>query len=247
MRPPPLQTDRHALFLDFDGTLVAFADTPDDITISHDLREMLHQLQMAMDGAFAFVTGRAAANLAGHLHMPFVIAGSHGAEIRERDGTTHNLASPIEKERVDAISRFVQQHPPLVMEKKAGGLTVHYRRDPSLKSATKAVLEAHFSALPQMEIMAGAMMFEVREKNLHKGSAIEALMKRPEYRDRVPIFLGDDVTDEDGFRAVNAAGGVSVKIGAGATGATHRLPDIGAVHAWLSHAVASRTLKESTV
>ncbi|MEM9733420.1 MAG: trehalose-phosphatase [Pseudomonadota bacterium] len=237
MRPPPLKADRHALFLDFDGTLVDFAQTPDGISVGSELKHLLVKLEGAFDGALAFVTGRAAHNLAGHLGVSFLIAGSHGAELSEKDGTRHSLAHSNVAAELEQARAFQKANPAIVMEEKAGGLTLHFRRQPELKEKTLDFLQALFAGHDQIEIIAGALMWEVREKGLDKGSAIKTLLTRPIFQNRIPVFIGDDVTDEDGFRAVNAVNGVSVKVGPGETSARMRLPDIASVHTWLTAAI----------
>jgi trehalose 6-phosphate phosphatase len=79
----------------------------------------------------------------------------------------------------------------------------------------------------------GKMMLEVRPENRDKGTAIRDFMAEAPFAGRLPVFLGDDRTDEHGFAAVEALGGWSIKVGPGATRAHFRLANIAAVRRWL--------------
>src|SRR5437764_2124711 len=93
--PPPVQAiDRAALFLDFDGTLVALAERPDAIRVPSTLSPLLERLAAALDGRLAILTGRAIADLDSHLGAAAVaVAGSHGVE-RRVPGAAARLAQP---------------------------------------------------------------------------------------------------------------------------------------------------------
>ena len=78
------------------------------------------------------------------------------------------------------------------------------------------------------------MVLEVKPGNADKGTAIAAFMQEPPFAGRRPVFVGDDVTDEDGFTKVNALGGLTIRVGyGGESAAANRLADENAVHAWL--------------
>jgi trehalose 6-phosphate phosphatase len=125
-------------------------------------------------------------------------------------------------------------------------LAVHYRSRPELEpDVHRFVAELQRELPPDVEILLGNRVFEIKPGVMDKGSAIDAFMEEAPFVGRTPVFVGDDVTDEAGFRAVNAAGGVSVKVGAAATIAEWRLADVDAVLAWLERAVAARTSPRS--
>jgi trehalose 6-phosphate phosphatase len=83
------------------------------------------------------------------------------------------------------------------------------------------------------------MVFELRPAGKDKGTAIAEVLDEAPFRGRMPVFLGDDLTDEYGFSVVNGRGGVSIKVGDGPTEATARLPDVDAVRDWLARLAAA--------
>ncbi|MFD0915818.1 trehalose-phosphatase [Pseudahrensia aquimaris] len=238
LEPPPLEPGRHALFLDFDGTLIAFAETPDGIEVSDDLHMLIDGISERFAGAMAFVTGRGIANLRSHIgERRIAMAGAHGAEW-SIDGQAHEtLKGEGFDDQLTAVAAFAALHDALVMEVKSGGLTLHYRRKPELEADVFAIVEQAFAGRDDFHIMPGHMMVEARRAQADKGKAIERFMKSAPFRGRVPVFLGDDVTDEFGFAPVNALGGISVRVGPGETQARYRLPDIAAVHDYLGAAL----------
>ena len=132
------------------------------------------------------------------------------------------------------ISRFASRHAGLVVEDKGRSVALHYRLAPQLQAeAQAAVHEAAQAAGSAVEVMDGKMVFEVKPAGCDKGKAIAAFMHEAPFAGRVPVFLGDDVTDELGFRVVNKLGGHSIKIGAGSSAAHWRLADPAEARAWL--------------
>ena len=88
-------------------------------------------------------------------------------------------------------------------------------------------------------MMAGHAIFEILQRGITKARALRRFMRRPPFAGRIPVFVGDDVTDEDGLRAAAAEGGFGVKIGPDDTNAAYRLPDTRAVHEWISRLTAA--------
>ena len=241
-RQPPWPAHA-ALFLDFDGTLLEFAEDPWRVAPSPRLRALLPELMPSCDGAVALISGRPINDI-DQLLAPhrFPAAGIHGLERRDAAGTLRR--EPAQTEALAGVRRllaaFVERHPGLLLEDKERTLALHFRRRPELEEDVRRIIGALQPALPpELEVMPGHRVFEVKPRATSKGLAIHAFMKEPPFRGRTPVFVGDDVTDEAGFLAVNALGGVSVKVSAGDTAASWRLQDVTAVLDWLERCVTA--------
>jgi trehalose 6-phosphate phosphatase len=237
MTLPDLSDPDHiALFLDFDGTLVAIADRPDDVTLDHETRQALAQLDRLLSGALAIITGRdiaAVDRFLAPLHLP--IAGVHGLMRRDARGRLHapavdsGLAAAIER----AVAPLIARHPELLLERKYGAAALHYRAKPELESLCVAVMENAVAGLLGVELKRGKMVIEAKANAGDKGAAIADYLGEPPFLGRRAVFAGDDVTDEDAFMLVNARDGISIKVGPGATQATYGAAGTGEFLAWL--------------
>lgn len=218
-----------AIFTDFDGTLVDLAPTPDAISVPETLADELIQAASDLDGAIAVISGRAIADLDKYIPPKSVaLAGSHGAERRRTDGSEVAIAVDRSVEAIERAARLqelVGGHPGLLLETKPGAVALHYRGAPELEALCRAAMEEAFADALGFSLLRGKMVIEARPSDLGKGEAIKAFAAEPPFRGRVPIFLGDDATDEDGFVAAQALGGVGIKVGPGETAARMRTPD----------------------
>jgi trehalose 6-phosphate phosphatase len=241
--PPPLRADC-ALFLDIDGTLLELAPTPGGVRVDVGIATLLPALVRHLGGAVALITGRAMAD-ADRLFrgMSLPIAGQHGLERRAADGSLHRhrpSLSGLARLRRD-LTRFAARHDGLFLEDKGATLALHYRQAPRLASHVHRTLRVHMATAVASEsgwcLQPGKGILEVKPDGRDKGTAIlEYMMERPFAR-RLPVFVGDDHTDEYGFAAVSNAGGWAVKVGRGRTTAHYRLPDVAAVRRWLAASV----------
>ncbi len=236
--PPPDLLDGAALFLDFDGTLVDLADTPDAIQVAPGLTPMLERLRARLDGRLAIVSGRSIADLERHLPLHGIaFSGSHGLELRLADGTRLPLSVPAGLDATrEAVAAFVDGRPGLLIEEKPAGIALHYRLAPQ----EQAEVEAFMTALGQAHgftLQSGKMVAELRAHGADKGDAVRAFMMEPVFAATIPVFVGDDLTDEHAFEAVAALGGAGVLVGpARSTAARYRLPSVEAVAQWLGAA-----------
>ncbi len=238
-RPPSLQADT-ALYLDFDGTLAALAPHPDGVTVEAGLPELLERVRDRLSGAVAIVTGRSLQALDRLIGAPrFAGAGLHGLEWRLAEGKTHFSGDPAGASRiVAALRERFGGDDRLVIEDKGASVALHYRRAPKQAQACLTALRA-LARGPEFEILHGHYMVEARPRGAHKGAAVKALQHHAPFRARRPIFVGDDRTDEDGFRAALVHGGYGIKVGPEPSEARYRLASVSAVNAWLTRSVAS--------
>jgi trehalose 6-phosphate phosphatase len=238
--PPPLHRN-HALFLDFDGTLVEIASAPNLVRVPAELPDLLDELADRLGGAIAVVSGRPLDELARML-APFAggIAGDHGLERRYGGGKVTRCRAHPELDRFrPLLAGFATRHHGVVLEDKGGSLALHYRQKPSLGSICHAFLRrAAQASNGALATVAGKMVVELMPRSSGKGRAISDFLANPPFHGRLPVFIGDDTTDEDGFAVVNRLGGVSVHVGGGATIARHNLAAVGDVWAWLARGLA---------
>ncbi len=239
--PVPLPDDwidaRSALFLDFDGTLVDLAERPEGVSASAGLLDTLAALRDALGGALAIVSGRPIEQL-DHFLSPLKLAsaGVHGAERRAADGTLTQADVPS-LERVEAAAVSLQtRHPALLIERKRGSLALHYRAAPELAETCTEAMQDAVAASDGLVLLPGKMVLEAKAASIGKGIAIAALLGEAPFAGRKPIFLGDDVTDEAGFEAVQAQGGFGIKVGPEPSCARFSLDSPDAVRAALARA-----------
>jgi trehalose 6-phosphate phosphatase len=229
---------RWALFLDVDGTLLEFAATPQDVHVPNRLKGLLLALSERLEGAVALVSGRSVENL-DQLFAPhrFSAAGVHGCERRTATGIT--LRPEVNTRSIaharDQLTTFTLNHPGLLLEDKGYGLALHFRRAPELEAQVHATMTATLDQLgADFQLQEGKLVYELRPANWSKGTSIFAFMQETPFQGRRPIFIGDDVTDEDAFGAVNALDGISVCVGdRPETRARYRLRGVADVHRWL--------------
>ena len=226
-----------ALFLDFDGTLIDLATTPDAVVVPPKLRAILSGCVAAFDGAVAIVSGRPIAALDALLDpLRLPAAGLHGLEQRMPDGTLERAARRG-RGLTGLRTRFhslAQEDARLIVEDKGSSLALHFRRAPEREHELRELVTGAAAPHNGHHVMHGKMVLEVRPAHADKGTAVTRFLETPPFAGRTPVFAGDDVTDEDAFSVVNRHGGISVKVGTGESGATFRVPDVDALHDWLA-------------
>jgi len=237
--PPPLErlADARgiAVFLDFDGTLVDLAHRPDAISVPADLGDRLRALAERLGGRLALVTGRSLEDLGGHCPIDGIAcAGSHGAARRDAAGVEiGDPARAIAPEALDALRDGAREFG-LVLEAKPHGAALHYRSHPEREALADALAD-EVAARFGLAIKPGKGVVELTGNGADKGSAVRAFLSLPPFADAMPVFVGDDVTDEDGMAACEEAGGFGILVGDRTpTMARYRLPDVPAVYRWLS-------------
>ena len=133
-----------------------------------------------------------------------------------------------------AFEAFARTRPGIIVEDKAVSAGLHYRGAPDEADAAMA-LARELADQTGLTMQAGNLVVELKTPGTSKGTALHAFMQEPPFAGAVPVMLGDDLTDEDGFRAAAALGGFGVLVGPPReTAARHGLPDVDAVLAWLN-------------
>jgi trehalose 6-phosphate phosphatase len=239
-RPLPAPQRNWALFLDFDGTLAELAPSPETVSVDAAMPEVLGGLLKGLGGAVAIVSGRPLAEIDRLVGIVLPGAGVHGLELRERrDADVHPPAEVAGVARIgEALAPLVQRDPRLILERKPGAIALHYRRAPERERECRAAMQAAFAGTTGLHLIEGKMVMEVKPSHVNKGYAIENLMKVPPFAGRLPVFAGDDRTDEDGFGVVKALKGVTIKIGPGVSLAEYRVASVAAFMDWLKEVVS---------
>jgi trehalose 6-phosphate phosphatase len=223
------------LFLDLDGTLAAFESVPQAVGPDTRRNGLLRRVADRLDGRLAVVSGRSIGEVDRILEGAVTaVAGLHGLERRSASGlVTGRPPHPRLEEARAALEAFVWRRPGLTLEDKGICLALHYRGAPTLGASALALVRG-LALARGMVVQQGDCVVELRPSGPDKGDAIAAFLMEPPFIGGLPVFVGDDLTDEDGFRAAAAAGGLGVLVGRPRnTRATYVLPDVGAVIDWL--------------
>jgi alpha,alpha-trehalase len=211
------------LCLDFDGTLSEIVPHPADARPLSGVGEVLSAL--ARDPAritVAIISGREIAEVRRMLGVErgILFAGTHGLEIMSADGVSR-LAPGVEAAEADLVAarawlaRNVATTEGFVIEDKRVAIAVHYRMvDPALAHERCAALRNFVEAkTPGLRILRGKMIDELLPRGVGgKGRAIRTLLQECAYPKSVPVYFGDDTTDEDAFQQIRDDG-IGVLVG----------------------------------
>ena len=238
----PRITPETALFLDFDGTLVALAAQPELVEVPVGLTSTLAALYRQLNGALALVSGRKLLDLDNFLQpLRLPAAGEHGAQRRTSDGLLIS-APPVDLQHIlQAAEGLLMRHPGLKIERKNLALSLHYRHAPELEDLCLQVMREAVERSPGVELMQGKCVIDLKPLGFSKGTAIAAFMREAPFAGRTPLFAGDDVTDEAGFDEVLRMGGPTIKVGPGPTAAQFRCDSVPQMADWLLSSVSPQT------
>jgi trehalose 6-phosphate phosphatase len=238
VRAVPLPGSDWCLFLDVDGTLLEFAPTPGAVVVDPSLLNLLARLRDACAGAIALVSGRTLVDLDrlfGTLCLPS--AGLHGSERRCADGAL-DVAAVVHEQlaqvRVE-LRELVERNPGLMLEDKGAGLALHFQGQGARAQEHRLRAEVALLAaplVPEFALLDGHAVIEIKPAVFTKDSAVTAFMQEPPFARRVPVFIGDDITDYGGFEAVRRFGGTAIAVGPRVT-SEWWLPGPAAVRNWL--------------
>ncbi|MEJ8476755.1 trehalose-phosphatase [Roseibium algae] len=226
-----------ALFLDFDGTLADLAPRPEDVQVAPIVLSSLVGLQTYLDGALAIVSGRPIAQIDSFLApLQLPAAGLHGLEHRMslNAEVLRDELSPDILTLKGLLRDSNLQSKGVFLEDKGPAVALHYRSVPELENDVVAVMSEAVKGLSALHLVHGKMVVEAKPCARDKGYAVRAFLEHAPFTGRRPVFIGDDVTDEDGIAAAQNLGGIGIKVGDGESCALHRLENVAAVHEWLA-------------
>jgi trehalose-phosphatase len=234
------------LCLDYDGTLVPIAPRPEQAIFDEAGRRLLRVLSRRIP--IAIVSGRARSALRKLVGVPSLYyVGNHGLEI-SGPGVRHRTPLPADwPRRLDRLLTLIECDAPsgVVIERKGPTASIHYRLvAPAERRRWLPALRMRLDRPTRddrLRVVRGKSVFELRPPGRwHKGAAVRWLMDRPALADRIPVYMGDDATDEDAFRAIRPTG-IGVLVGPPRhTAAQYRLPSPDhvrrCIEAWLNQA-----------
>jgi trehalose 6-phosphate phosphatase len=235
----PFDTATFALLFDVDGTLIDIAPTPQSVHVSPSLRQNLRQLAVLTNGATALISGRPLSDLDRLFESPgLAMVGGHGAEIRVwhngsvREQTAPPLADWI-RQRCREVAKISDQ---ILIEDKGYSIAIHYRLAPKLRESVRNAAASILADAPagELELLQGKEVVEIKHAGLNKGGGIRSLMTYAPFAGRRPIFVGDDVTDEDAFAVMPEFDGIAFSVGRSVPGATRRFETPAEVRRWIA-------------
>jgi trehalose-phosphatase len=230
------------LFLDYDGTLTPIVSRPDLAHCPKDVSALLEKLRDYPKIALAIISGRSLEDLKEKIGVPGLIyVGNHGLEIENPAGQYRRKLSPPREEEMRRMKENLQgsfsKIPGILLEDKGPILAIHYRNVPPrhfgwIRDTVEKALQGMED---RWEIASGKMVYEIRPRiDFNKAQAVQGILKRSPFPGVLPIYVGDDRTDEDVFRAVKGLG-INIFIGPGgaASEAEYYLNDPPQVHEFL--------------
>ncbi|MFW6695964.1 trehalose-phosphatase [Acinetobacter pittii] len=218
----------YCLFLDIDGTLAPFQINPEHSFIPQTTLDVIKKITKLNIPVIA-VTGRDVDTASKLLHpIEVPIAGLHGLDIYFDSGNyiRPDLSSINFKNLKQDITKNCDKYPELLVEDKGYSIALHYRKNPNLENNAINIMQKINLNYPQLKINRGKFVVELIPKQADKGRAIKTILNHLDLPTVLPIFIGDDLTDEAGFTYINQQSGLSIKVGWGETQAKYRLKDI---------------------
>jgi len=229
-----------AVLLDIDGTLLDLAPTPREVWVPPGLAKTLSQLHEKTSGALALVSGRSLNDI-DLIFAPeqFPAVGGHGAEMRIASDSEAVAvhAPPMDKELKRRLAAIAKLSPGILLEDKGYSLALHYRLAPHAEKAIYEAVSLIRADLPNapIEVLPGKCVCEIKHSGFTKATGVRELMTRAPFRGRLPIFIGDDVTDESVFAIMPDFGGLAFSVGRRAQGVAGHFDEPRDVRAWLAH------------
>lgn len=224
---PPI-VEKPLFFLDYDGTLAPIVDDPAQAHPHDDVPEILEALNDRYP--VYIVTGRFLADVEGFVALSVEAIGLHGIQRGRLGGRLTNAISDKAQAEIKRYRKTAPAFDGMRVEEKGPLFAVHYRLVDD-KDAARETIRNWLGDVPDvLDPIWGKDVVELRPADVSKGTAVQDVSRQ--HPDRTPIYLGDDVTDEDAFKALGDEA-VTVKVGEGETAARYRLDDVEDVVAYL--------------
>ncbi len=237
--------DRISLFLDLDGTVASFAGRPADVVADPVRNTLLRDLAVHLEGRLAVVSGRAIEDIDRILGQSVLaVAGSHGLE--RRNANLDRMAECAHaglRRTIRELHAFADGYEGVLIEEKPLSVAFHYRGNPSFEPVAQAFAQ-DLASRTGLILLQGAMVVEFLTPGMDKGKALHAFMAESPFSGTVPIFVGDDLTDESGFKAAREHGGLGILVGPPRpTFASYRLATVADVLNWLQTGLSSNVFR----
>ncbi len=239
-----LDFQRTALFLDVDGTLLDIAAAPDRVVVPDGLASTIARLERLLGGALAVVTGRTLADL-DRLFFPLRTraAGVHGAEMRfapDEIAVEMPGAAPLPDSLWREFTAVTLAFPGMLAENKRYSFTAHFRAAPAAAAPLRVALQSLLQrrATDDLELTDTLCAYEIKSSGFNKGEAVRRFLERPPFVGRRPTFVGDDASDEFGFRSAVDRRGFAFAVGAARPEVDHVFADPATVRLWLERLAA---------
>jgi len=234
-----------SLFLDLDGTIAPLRASPEDVRPDAVLTALLRRARERLAGRLAIVSGRTVESVDAIVEGACTaVAGVHGLQRRTAAGEMLSAtAHPRIRHASEMMVAFARGHPGLLVEHKEQGAALHYRGAPSAEAAVMEFVRRLADA-EALAIQPGHMVMELRTPGPDKGAAVSAFMTEVPFRGTVPIYVGDDMTDEPAFAEAAAHGGLGVLVGRERPSAARtRLEAVSDVLDWLAEGLQRGAFK----
>jgi trehalose 6-phosphate phosphatase len=205
-----------ALLLDVDGTLIDIGPSPFEVQVPEALCRSLERLHERTSGALALVSGRPIRDidkLFAPLRLPAI--GGHGAEMRLAGGHITIRAKALPEQLRKRLMLAATSGSGVMIEDKGYSFALHYRQTPQQEPRLRALVDRTRAEFPDeaLEVLLGKAMFEIKRSGISKGDAVRELMAQPPFAGRMPVFIGDDVTDESVFAVLPSMRGKGYSVG----------------------------------
>ncbi|CAN5770489.1 trehalose-phosphatase [soil metagenome] len=234
-----LSLDDVALFLDFDGTLTPLQSRPTDVIPDAERTSLLVRTGQALAGRVALISGRTVEDIDALVEKSCMsVAGVHGLQHRSPSGRMEATeAHPRIDAATEILAELARSREGVDLEHKGQAVALHYRGAPGAEAALVECVE-RLARHEALVVQRGDKVIELKSPGPDKGAAVQRFLTELPFRDHIPIYIGDDFTDEAGFVAAAAAGGFGIVVGdRRPTAAALTLPDPVAVRAWISDAL----------